>query len=253
MDGLNLTGAVFRICSVFIGVAIAYLSIAIYNRTKGGSEGWVAMLMAYTSFGFWAFLQVFFLWVIPNYGMRVVSGTILFFTTGFMNPLAVILLSRDMKLKRPAWFRMRYYLVFSAAALIAIASYNLLLTPFTNPFEEMLSIMLVYVGVSFLFAFFGYYIIYRGTKLKVWMHMGFAVLLVSMGVFMVAAFSDCCGTGAPLHGTESCESWMYDYSDSLPTPCIGELLPLSSNGTILIFLGEVVALYALLRILRSMR
>ena len=252
MDGLNLVGAVFRIASVFIGIAIAYLAIAIYNKTKGGSQGWVALLMTYTSFGLWAILQVVFLWILPNYGMRVVSGIILFLVTGFTNPLAVVLLSRDMKLKRPAWFNKTYCIIFSAAVYLAVFTYNFVLTPFTNPFAELLSTMLVCVGVLFLFAFFGYYIIYKGTKLRVWLFMGIAILLVSAGVFLVAAFSDCCGADGPLHEAEACDSWMYDYTDALPTPCMEGLLSLSSNGALLIFLGEIFALYALLRIYRSM-
>jgi hypothetical protein len=252
LDGLNLAGAGFRIASVFIGIAIAYLAIAIYNKTKGGSQGWIALLMTYVSFGFWAILQVVFLWMLPNYGMRVISATILFFVTGFTNPLGVIMLSRDMKLKRPAWFNKTYCIILSAAVYLAVFTYNFVLTPFTNPFAELLSTMLVSVGVLFLFAFFGYYIIYRGTKLKVWLHLGYAILLVSLGVFMVAAFSDCCGTDGPLHETEACDSWMYDYTTALPAPCIEWLLPLSSNGALFIFLGEAITLYALFRISRSM-
>jgi hypothetical protein len=247
-----LIGSVFRLLSVFIGLIIAYLVIKIYDKTKGGSDGWVALMITYVSLGLWALFQVIFLWVVPDFGMRVVTGTIFFFVIGIFNPLSAIILSRDMKIDKPKWFNRNSHFAFTCIVLASLVIYNFVLSPFTNPFSEVLTIALTLLGILILISAYGFYILYKGTGLKVWMHMVVAAVIISMGIFFVLSFNDCCGLQSPLEGTEACSAWMYDYADVLPAPCMEGFIPISSGGTLLILIGEIIFLCAFMRILRSM-
>jgi hypothetical protein len=231
---------------------LAYVVIVIYNRTRGGSSGWVSLTLTYASLGLWALFQLIFIAVFPSYTARVLTGAALFFVIGISNPLATVLLSRDMKLKVPGWFNKRILFITVTLFYLALGAYNFLLTPFTEPLAELLSITLLSIGVLFLIAIFGFYLIFRATGVRLWMFIGIASLLGALGVGMVVAFTDCCGLQSPLHETGDCQGWMYDYADTLPTPCLEGLLPLSSNGVMLILLGEIFALYALFRMMRVM-
>jgi hypothetical protein len=252
LDGLSLVATGFRAASVLFGLVLACLVIVIYRKTRGGSSGWLCLMLAYSSLGVWGLSQLVFLAVFPSYMARILTGTALFFLIGITHPLAAVLLSRDMKLKVPPWFNKRNLFVLVMLFYLAMVAYNFLLTSFTEPFAEVLTITLLSVGVFFLAAAFGFWLIFRGTQVSFWMFMAISSLVAALGVGMVVAFTDCCGADAPLQGADACQSWIYDYADALPAPCVEGLLPLSSNGVLLILLGEIFAAYALFRMLRVM-
>lgn len=252
MDGLSIIAMGFRAASVLFGLILAYLVIVIYRRTQGGSSGWLYLMIAYSSLGIWGLSQLIFLAVLPSYAVRVLTGTMLFFLIGIMHPLAAVLLSRDMKLRVPSWFNKRNLFVVILLFYLSMMAYNFLFTSFTEPLAEVLAITLFSVEVFFLVAAFGFYLIFRETRVNFWVFMGLSSLVAALGVGMVVAFTDCCGMDAPLQGMAACQTWIYDYADTLPMPCVEGLLPLSSNGVLLILLGEIFAVYALFRMLKAM-
>lgn len=250
MEIANLVGVSFRVASIFLGIALAYLVIVMYRRTSGGSKGWLYLMITYVSLGVWAFLQMVFLLVFPNFLARVLVGMILLFTMGISNPLATIKLSSDMRLKRPWCFTRNYFFGFAAVVYLIIGVYNFIITPASEMLAEVLSVTLLSLAVLFLVSFYGYYLIYRGTQVRFWLIVGIGALLVSLGVGLVLLFADCCGPGGQIVGTAACSEWMYDYADVSPAPCMEVLNPLTSRGTIFILAGEILFFYAILKLLK---
>ena len=252
MFDANIVGTGLWVTSVFFGIVTAYLVISIYNKTKGGSPGWISLMLTYVSLGFWGVTQVVFT-AYPNFGMRVVISIILFGVISVTNSMTPIYLIRDMKIDSPKWYSIRNYLV-GVVAFFGIMIWHTFFFSgmFSNPFSAMLSITLLAVGVLFLVTALGFYKLYKATNLRFWLINTLAVLSVGFGVFLILGFTDCCAPGAILEEASDCSGWIYDYEDVLTSQCMPGMLPLVTNGSLFIILGEVLSFYAMFRINREM-
>lgn len=231
----------FRLLSVILGPILALIIHNIYIKTRGGSKGWLYMTLAFISLGVWSLSQLVFLVLFDSYIGRTLTGTVFFMLMSFLNPLAAVRLSRDMKCRLPPWLTERNVIITGCAYYMIVFSYIMLGSG--NPLAPLSSASIMGMVVMFSLAAVGYVILARRTGIRVWFMWTAATIVVIFGAFFVASYANCCGELAPLAETPTCADYMYDYGPLL-IPCMEWMLPLSSNGASILSVGILIYLIA---------
>jgi hypothetical protein len=249
----------FRIASIFMGILVAYFTYRIYVMTKGGSKGWKYMAITGASLFLWATFQVIFsLFITGDLArfIRIISGTILFPIITIYGLLCPIALLKDMEIKKHKFLTERNAWYYFLSLMILLLFYNLLLIFPQEIFSELLSVAHDLVPLCFIFATYGYYLLWKGTKKGVWIVMYLGTLLIVVGTILNSLSANCCGTPDISQNLKSLcqEGYRYDYVASTPIPCelIKGILPFAFRGSLFILIGVVFYLATFYKIYTSM-
>jgi len=243
---------IFRAVTVILGFFLIYSSFNIYKRTEGGSKGWLILSVAFSSLVVWGILDTLLSMFYPSREISMILLIILL-PLAALTPISAMLMLRDMRIKMPKWMSLRNYIILAVVFFTVLSIYNFALTPFTDPLSEVLSMIHLFTGIAFLMASPAYYIIYKSIKIRFWLILAIAALLIGIGLGMSTMFSECCGVGASLTDTQTCQDWWewsYRYTVILPLPCTGWLLPILPYNMVIIFIAGVAAIYAFFRIMK---
>jgi hypothetical protein len=244
LDVLNIVALFFRLLSVIIGPILAIVSYKIYRKTRGGSTGWLYISIAYVSLGVWSLSQILFLLVFPNFIARTIIGAMTIFLISFFNPMAAMRLAKDLKCRLPWWLTEVNLIAIGLVFYAVMYLYNLMVS--VDILGSVATISLIAMTPMFILGSLGYLIIARESGVRFWSWWAVGTVFVFIGAFMIGGmYANCCGTGAPLEWSQGmgCDGWMYDYAPALPLPCIGVLLPVTSNGAIFLSVGVLILMF----------
>lgn len=251
MDILDGVSLIFRLLSVVIGPLLAVVVYIIYRKTRGGSVGWLYISIAFISLGVWSLSQLLFLVVFPNFLARTIIGAMTIFLITFFIPMAAVKLANDMKCKLPGWMTEVNVIIIGFVYYFIMYLYNIMASQ--DFLGSVASISLIGLTPMFIIASVGYLAIARETRVKLWSWWVIGMVFCFVGAFLIAAmFTNCCGTGAPLEWEPSCVRWMYDYAPATPLPCVEAVLPITSDGAVILSIGLVFLLYSMEKMRRLM-
>ncbi len=239
---------VFRIFSILAGILIAYFTYMIYKFTKGGSKAWMFIAITGVTLGVWGSLQVIFLMFFDIRIIRIITGIIFLPLIALGGLFSSIELPKDMDIKIPKFLNIKNAKIYSLFIFLILLIYNLL-TPFTNILTEILSIAHILIFFYFIPATYGFYFVWKGTRLKEWCIMSLASFLIVMGIITTNYTGVCCENNL----SNLCELNVLDYVSVLPLPCIESLLSIALKGAMFLLFGEILYLISFYLIWRSMK
>lgn len=252
MDAMNVLAIILRVCLVIFSPILSLMAYNIYRKTKGGSLGWVYLTITFVSLGVWALSQLVFLFLYDSAVIRNVIGAVMFFIMAVFNPLSAVTLAKDMGCKIPGWLSLRNIIIGSVVFVGVFYAYNMGASPEIMGSANSISVLLVLP--TFIIASFGYNRLAKETGVGFWKWLTWGCIVILIGALMISSsYTDCCGTGSPLHDSEECATWNYDYASALPLPCFSAALPLTSNGAAFVLIGMLMVMVGMEKIRKAMK
>ncbi len=226
----------FRIISIIIGLLIGYFTYMIHRFTEGGSKGWEYFAIGGLSLTLWSTLQVVFSLIINSPVPRIILGTVTLPLIAIFSSIGPVKLLEDMNIKKPKWLTIRNVLYYFILVIIALSLYNFL-TPFNYPLNEILSIAHDTIPFCFLVGTFGFYLLWKETKLKSWLMIKIGTVLIIVGTILNSYSGNCCGPGEPMQSLSQCARYSFDYVASTPFSCLESLISISLFGSLFLIIG----------------
>ncbi len=179
---------------LFGGIVIAYFSYNIYTKTKGGSRGWAYLAICGIVLGIYSFNDSISLMInippIQNIQKLILDGVSYFLLNLFMC-LGVIELIEGFGLKKSKFLNKKFFLILFSLIVIVLFTYNLI-TPNFGFLPESVSITISLFLFTFPFSFYGFYVLWKNTKLLAWFLILISTIFLFFGSFSEQVCANSC-------------------------------------------------------------
>lgn len=238
----------FRLLSISGGLVAIFFLYNILILTKGGSKAWKYMTSSGILIGVWGIFQVIFGYFIPITQIRLISGFLVFPIISIFNMIYPIVFLEDMGLKKFKWLTIRNAWYYFFILIVTLSLYNFSI-PFNDILAELTSISHTLLPFCFAFSVFGYYFLWKGTRLKMWLCLTLGTILLVIGTGF-NLYSACCCNG---NFFLICENYHYDYVNTLPLYCSESLISIALKGPVFLIIGVLFYYAGFFFMWKSMR
>lgn len=166
MDAINMVAIFARVFLIIFAPVLALMVYNIYRKTRGGSLGWVYMMLAFLSLGTWALFQVILLFVFDSFEGRALLGALMFGLLSIFTPLSSIKLAKDMKCSLPGWINERNTMLIMSGFFVLMYAYALVSS--SNILGSAAGISMIALTPSFIISFIGLNSIGKATGVRLW-------------------------------------------------------------------------------------
>ncbi len=245
MESTILT-QIYRVFAIIFGILVGVVSFFVYKMTKGGSKGWIYIVLSGGFFCLWSLGTMFFAFdIIKIPYMWHILATISQFGIAFTMPLGFTKFLLDFGVNRPKWLNMSSVFIIVLGSIIALLVGNILTDNFSEPLTAILSISLIVSGIGFIVAIVPAFIMARATKQGHWILATILVILIALGYNLVGYYFNCCSEEGELSEEEVCADYDLKYGKVHGLPCSELVVGVSKYFQVFLFSGIVLVIVAL--------